>query len=86
MTSPDLVLTTVNAPFSKKLDAQELIHCLLDPAAAKAMPGHMSSFFGEVLPTLQIEFAGMFNVTEAQLSAAAKTFAMYSGESYPLTA
>lgn len=84
MMSPDLVLTTVNAPFSKKLDAQELVHCLLDPAAAKALPGHMSSFFGEVAPALQVEFAGMFDVSEPQLSAAAKAFAAYSGESYPL--
>jgi hypothetical protein len=86
MMSPVLVLTTVNAPYSKKLDSQELAHCLLDPAAAKAMPGHMSSFFGEVKPALQIDFANMFNITESQLSAAAKAFAMYSGESYPLAA
>ena len=86
MMSPDLVLTTVNAPFSQKLDAQELADCLLDPAAAKAMPGHMSSFFGEVTPALQIDFAGLFNVSESQLSAAAKAFATYSGESYPLAA
>jgi hypothetical protein len=86
MMSPDLVLTTVNAPFSQKLDALELVHCLLDPAAAKALPGHMSSFFGEVTPALQIAFANMFNVTEPQLSAAAKAFATYSGESYPLAA
>jgi hypothetical protein len=86
MKSPTLVLTTVNAPFSQKLDATELVHCLLDPAAAKAMPGHMSSFFGEVKPALQIGFAGMFNITESQLSAAAKAFANYSGESYPLAA
>jgi hypothetical protein len=86
MKSPILVLTTVNAPFSQKLDAAELVHCLLDPAAAKAMPGHMSSFFGEVEPALQIGFAGMFNITESQLSAAARAFASYSGESYPLAA
>jgi hypothetical protein len=86
MINPALVLTTVNAPYSKKLDESELVHCLLDPAAAKAMPGHMSSFFGEVKPALQIGFARMFNITEAQLSAAAKAFAMYSGESYPLAA
>jgi hypothetical protein len=86
MKSPILVLTTVNAPFSEKLDAAELVHCLLDPAAAKAMPGHMSSFFGEVEPALQIGFAGMFNITESQLSAAARAFASYSGESYPLAA
>jgi hypothetical protein len=84
MMSPVLVLTTVNAPFSQKLDATELVHCLLDPAAAKAMPGHMSLFFGEVKPALQIDFAGMFNITESQLSAAAKAFASYSGEGYPL--
>ena len=86
MTSPELVLTTVNAPYSKKLDAPELVHCLLNPAAAKAMPGHMSSFFGEVEPSLQIDFAKMFNIAEPQLVVAAKAFAMYSGESYPLSA
>ena len=86
MMNPVLVLTTVNASYSKKLDALELVHCLLDPAAAKAMPGHMSSFFGEVNPALQIGFANMFNIPESQLSAAAKAFAMYSGESYPLAA
>jgi hypothetical protein len=86
MKSPTLVLTTINAPFSQKLDAAELVHCLLDPDAAKAMPGHMSSFFGEVKPVLQIAFAGMFHITESQLSAAAKAFASYSGEGYPLAA
>jgi hypothetical protein len=84
--SPALVITTVNAPFSKKLDALELAHCLLDPAAAEAIPGHMSSFFGEVKPALQIAFADMFDISETQLAAAAKTFATYSGESYPLVA
>jgi hypothetical protein len=86
MTDPVLVLTTVNAPFNKKLDALELANCLLDPDAAKAVPGHMSSFFGEVSPTLQIDFASMFNIAELQLSVAAKTFAIYSGERYPLAA
>ena len=81
-----LVLTTINASYSKKLDAAELVHCLLDQAAARALPGHMSSFFGEVEPALQIAFARMFNVAEPQLVAAAKAFAMYSGESYPLAA
>jgi hypothetical protein len=84
--SPALVLTTVNAPYSKQLTAQELANCLLDQAAAKAVPGHMSSFFGEVKPALQIGFASLFGITELQLAAAAKTFATYSGESYPLAA
>ncbi len=81
-----LVLTTINAPYSKQLDAQELAFCLLHPEAAKAVPGHMSSFFGELSPKLQIEFAYSFSITEQQLAAAAKTFAIYSGESYPLAA
>jgi hypothetical protein len=84
--SPALVLATVNAPYSTKLDALDLAHCLLDPAAAKAVPGHMSTFFGEVKPALQVGFANMFGISELQLSAAAKTFAMYSGESYPFAA
>ena len=84
--SPVLVLTTVNAPYSKQLDAHELAHCLLDEAAAKTVPGHMSSFFGEVDPALQVAFAGQFGISEIKLSAAAKAFAAYSGESYPLAA
>ena len=85
MKSPALVLSTVNAPYSQKLDAQALAHCLLDPAAAMQMPGHMSSFFGEVEPALQLEFAQLFNITKAQLVASAKAFAAYTGESYPLS-
>ena len=86
MMSPAIVLTTVNAPYSEQLDAQGLAHCLLDQTAAKAAPGHMSSFFGEVTPALQVEFAHLFNITNAELVAAAKAFATYSGECYPLAA
>ena len=81
-----LVLATVNAPHSKQLSAQELVHCLLDPAGAQARPGHMSAFFGEVKPHLQLGFAQQFNVTYEQLVAAAKAFAAYSGQSYALAA
>ena len=84
--SPVLVLTTVNAPHSKQLDAQQLACCLKNPAAAKAVPGHMSAFFGEVEPALQLDFAHQFEITEPELVAAAKAFAAYSGASYPLAA
>jgi hypothetical protein len=86
MISPALILTTVNAPYSTKLTAQQLAHCLLDHAAAKAAPGHMSSFFGEVKPELQSEFANLFGINHSQLAAAAKAVSSYSGESYPLAA
>ena len=79
-----LILTTVNAPYSEQLDAQTLAHCLIDHAAAKAKPGHMSSFFGEVDPAQQVAFAKSFNISQAALVAAAKAFAEYSGASYPL--
>lgn len=78
------ILTTVNAPYREQLDAQALAHCLIDHAAAKAKPGHMSSFFGEVEPVQQVAFAELFNISRAELVTAAKAFAEYSGESYPL--
>jgi hypothetical protein len=86
MNSATLVLTTVNAPYSEQLDAPTLAHCLIDQTAAKAKPGHMSSFFGEVDPALQVSFAESFDISHAALVAAAKAFAEYSGETYPLAA
>lgn len=82
----DLILTTVNAPYRKQLTARELADCLLDPAAARAVPGHMSAFFGEVDPSLQTGFAEAYGISRLQLAASAKAFAAYSGESYPLAA
>jgi hypothetical protein len=81
-----LILATLNAPHSKQLDARELALCILDPLAAKTLPGHMSVFFGAVSPASQIEFARSCNISEQQLVQAAMAFAMYSGESYPLAA
>ncbi len=81
-----LVLTTVNAPYSHKLDAETLVQCLLNEANAKALPGHMSSFFGDVTPSLQKAFAEHFSIAPAQLKAAAEAFSNYSGEKYPLAA
>jgi hypothetical protein len=86
MKGPALVLATVNAPYSRKLDAQTLASCLLDHTAAKSVPGHMSAFFGEVKPALQIEFARQFDIDAAELAAAAKDFAAYTGQTYPLAA
>ena len=46
----------------------------------------MSVFFGEVDPELQIGFASQYGISESELAAAAKAFALYSGESCPLAA
>jgi hypothetical protein len=79
-----LVLATINAPHKERLDTQGLARCLSDHAAAKAKPGHMSCFFGELTPDLQVAFAHLVGITQAELVAAAKAFALYSGQSYPL--
>jgi hypothetical protein len=84
--STDLVLTTINAPHTRQLSAQELAACLRDQTAAKAVPDHMSSFFGEVDPALQLDFAHRFGISSSELAASAKAFAAYSGESYSLSA
>jgi hypothetical protein len=84
--SPAVVLATVNAPYSEQLDAQTLAYCLVHESAAKAKPGHISSFFGEVKPAHQLDFAHQFGITDSELAAAAKAFAAYTGEFYPLAA
>jgi hypothetical protein len=86
MTNAALILTTVNAPYSQKLDAKALAYCLRHQQAALAVPGHMSTFFGEVKPGLQAAFADFANISHSQLIASAKAFAEYSGESYPVSA
>jgi hypothetical protein len=84
--NPALVLSTVNAPHREKLSARQLADCLLDPAKAQAMPGHMSVFFGEVDTALQVEFAAEFQISTNALVDAAKAFSRYSGRLYPLAA
>ena len=79
-----VVLATVNAPYSEQLDGKALAHCLVDTSAAKTKPGHMSCFFGDVAPETQKAFAAHFGISEAALLSAAKAFASYSGENYPL--
>lgn len=86
MLSLETILTTVNAPYSEQLDAQSLVHCLKDQAAAKSVPGHMSSFFGEISPDLQQDFANMFGISKPDLIEAARAFACYSGETYQIAA
>ena len=80
------VLTTVNAPHDEQLDGETLAHCLRVMSAAKSKPGHMSCFFGEIPPDAQKEFAAFFGISEAALIRAARAFAKYSGQSYPLIA
>ncbi|WP_159949971.1 hypothetical protein [Rhizobium sp. 18065] len=81
-----LVLSTVNAPYSKKLDASALVTCILDAVQSKAAAGPMSSFFYEVSPKLQMEFAKAHGVSIAVLLNAAASFDAWSGQKSQLLA
>ena len=84
--SPVTILTTVNAPFSNALDAGKLAACLMDVAAAKQNPGHMSAFFGEVPVGDQVAFANAKGIPLTLMAKVAKAFSAYSGETYPIAA
>lgn len=79
-----LVLGTVNAPYSNKLDAETLAQIILDPHKSKAAPGPVSSFFYDVSPKLQVEFAAAHGIDIAALEAAAQFFDEWSGMKSPL--
>jgi hypothetical protein len=46
----------------------------------------MWSFFGDVDPELQYEFAAQFGISREQVVQAARSFANKSGGAYPLAA
>ena len=79
------VLTTVNAPYHEKLNEAELVYCLVNQTAAKNNPGHVSSFFGDLTPDTQKQFAMSHGISIDALTCMAKAFSSYSGESYPLS-
>jgi hypothetical protein len=74
-----LVLATVNAPYSKKLDAVALAACLRTPASMRTALGPMSSFFYDVDIDLQRKFALSHGISLNMLSVAAALFGTWSG-------
>lgn len=74
-----LVLATVNAPYSKKLDAAALTACLRLPSSMRTVLGPMSSFFYDVDLDLQQKFALSHDISLEMLSAAAAQFGTWSG-------
>ncbi|MBX9456496.1 MAG: hypothetical protein KL863_11015 [Rhizobium sp.] len=74
-----LVLATVNAPYSLKLDAGDVVACLNDPAEMKSASGPMSSFFYDVTFELQRDFALAHGVSFQTLAEAAALFGTWSG-------
>jgi hypothetical protein len=80
------VLTTVNAPYSKKLSASELVACLQDIELAKKAAGPVSAFLSEVPLPVQEAFAYEHGIAKDDLVAFAKIFAAWSGDDYPIAA
>lgn len=74
-----LVLATVNAPYSRKLDAAALAEYLRVPAGMRTALGPMSSFFYDVDIDLQKKFALSHGISLDMLSAAAALFGTWSG-------
>lgn len=74
-----LVLATVNAPYSKKLDAAALAACLRAPDSMRTALGPMSSFFYDVDIELQRKFALSHDIPLSMLDAAAALFGTWSG-------
>jgi hypothetical protein len=74
-----LVLSTVNASYSKKLDAMTLVQMILEPSRSKTAAGPMSSFFYDVSPKLQLEFAKAHGISVATLKTASQFFDAWSG-------
>jgi hypothetical protein len=77
-----LVMATVNAPYSEKLDADTLAHYLAVPEEMELAAAHLGSFFYEVKVPLQKEFAKAHGISMTSLSAAAAHFDEYSGHTW----
>jgi hypothetical protein len=74
-----LVLATMNAPYSRKLNVAEVVQCLKKPSRTKGTAGPMSSFFYDVQLDLQRKFALSNDVSLSELAAAAAFFDAWSG-------
>jgi hypothetical protein len=81
-----IVLSKVNAPHAERISVEELCACFFDFQKSKAWSGHVSSFFAEVSPAMQIAFAARHGIDKTALVNAAKAFAAWSGENYEIAA
>jgi hypothetical protein len=79
-----IVLSKINVPHAKMLSAEELCACFFDFEKSKTWAGHVSSFYSEISPDLQVAFAAQNGVDKPALVSAAKQFAAWSGQSYEI--
>ncbi|MCV3765588.1 hypothetical protein [Rhizobium sp. TRM95796] len=77
-----LILATVNASYSRKLSGEQVASLILDLERMKAMPGHAASFFYEVDPDLQRQFAGEHGISDERLARVAADFDNWTGRTW----
>ena len=75
------LLTTVNAPYAKYMDANTLALCLSD---GEFTSGQVDSFFTEVPMAKQISFAKHFDIPVEKLKTTAQAFGNWSGQTFAL--
>jgi hypothetical protein len=78
-----LVLATVNAPCARKLDGVALAAAIRDGVLARLHAGPLSTFFYELSPALQRQFASGHGISDQALATAATTFSEWSGVTWP---
>jgi hypothetical protein len=62
-----LVLSTVNAPYRRMIDAAVLAGCLAKAEAGK-WSAHLATFFTEVSPDLVLAFAAAHDLSKSELA------------------
>jgi len=77
------LLAQVNAPFRDHLNASDLAAVLCDPEQAKAWPGHVSVFFGEVPSERRRDFFERHHLDSRKIDATRRAFQAWSGEILP---
>lgn len=80
------ILTTVNAPFAKKVTADQLAVDIADLQSAETYSGPVFAFFSEVSPDLQVAFIEEWGVDRTAVQAVALKFQEACGYELPLAA
>lgn len=77
-----LVLSTVNAPYRRRVDAQTLAQCLRTGDAGNWLV-HLATFFVDVRPDLVIRFAGRHGIELETLAQTYRSVRDQTGEGSP---
>jgi hypothetical protein len=77
-----LVLSTVNAPYRRDINAAKLVNCIRN-AELNEWPAHIAAFFTDVSPDLVLGFARVHGISEPSLWAAYLAVRSQTGERNP---